>query len=76
MFFVDDVLMSPFKEFMFLAREVANAVDKEKENQKLNLMTDLTALHKMLESGEISDDDFDDREAEILDLLERFESGD
>lgn len=76
MFFVDDVLMSPFKRFMFLAREVANAVDKEKENQKLNLMTDLTALHKMLESGEISDDDFDDREAEILDLLERFESGD
>lgn len=76
MFFVDDVLMSPFKGFMFLAREVANAVDKEKENQKLNLMTDLTALHKMLESGEISDDDFDDREAEILDLLERFESGD
>ncbi|HBJ35697.1 MAG TPA: hypothetical protein DDZ51_13320 [Planctomycetaceae bacterium] len=76
MFFVDDVLMSPFKGFMFLAREVANAVDKEREDRKTNLMSDLTALHKMLESGEISDDDFDDREADILDLLERLESGD
>jgi hypothetical protein len=76
MFFIDDVLMSPFKGFMFLAREVANAVDKEKEDRKTNLMSDLTALHKMLESGEISDDDFDDREAEILDLLEQLESDD
>ncbi len=74
MFFLDDVVMSPFKGFMFLAREVANAVDKEKENQKLHLMSDLTSLHKMLEGGEISDDEFDEREAAILDLLERFES--
>jgi hypothetical protein len=75
MFFIDDVLMSPFKGFMFLAREVANAVDKERENRKLNLMSDLTALHKMIESGEISDDEFDEREAEILDQLEQLDSG-
>lgn len=61
---------------MFIAREVANAVQKEQENQKLNLMSDLTELHKRLENGEIDEDTFDEQEALILDQLESLESDD
>lgn len=72
MFFVDDVMMSPFKGFMFLAREVANAVEQEQENRRDNLMHELTELHRLFEKGDMSDEDFDAREAEILDLLDQF----
>lgn len=74
MFILDDLVKSPFNGFMFLAREVANAVQKEQENDKLNLMSELTELHKRLENGEIDSDEFDEREAGILDQLESFES--
>lgn len=76
MFILDDLAKSPFKGFMFLAREVANAVEKEQENQKLNLMSDLAELHKRLENGEIDEDEFDDQEALILDQLESLETDD
>ena len=72
MFLIDDVMMSPFKGFMFLAREVANAVEQEQENRRDSLMTELTELHRLFEKGDISDEDFDAREAAILDLLDQF----
>ena len=72
MFLVDDVMMSPFKGFMFLAREVANAVEQEQENRRDSLMNELTELHRLFERGDISDEDFDAREATILDLLDQF----
>ena len=72
MFLVDDVMMSPFKGFMFLAREVANAVEQEQENRRDSLMNELTELHRLFERGDISDEDFDAREAAILDLLDQF----
>jgi uncharacterized membrane protein len=70
MFYIDDLLMSPFKGFLFIAKEVAKAVDQEKEDQRANNMAQLSALHAMLEAGEITEDEFDEREAELLDLLE------
>lgn len=72
MFFIDDIVMSPFKGFMFLAKEVANAVEQEKESRRDSLMNELTELHRLFEKGELSDDDFDAREASILDLLDQF----
>jgi len=74
MFVLDDLAKAPFKGFLFLAREVANAVNMEQENQKLSLMSQLTDLHKRLESGEIDPDEFDDLEAELLDQLEQFDN--
>lgn len=72
MFFVDDIVMSPFKGFLFLAKEVANAVEQEKESRRDALMTELTELHRLFEKGELSDEDFDTRESVILDLLDQF----
>ena len=70
MFFLDDVVMSPFKGFLFIAKEVAKAVDQAREADRNNAMRELSELHLKLESGEITDDEFDARESELLDLLE------
>jgi uncharacterized membrane protein len=70
MFYLDDLVMSPFKGFLFIAKEVARAVEQEKENQRTNNMAQLSALHAQLEAGEISEEEFEEREAELLDLLE------
>ena len=70
MFYLDDLVMSPFKGFLFIAKEVAKAVEQEKENQRASNMAQLSALHAHLEAGEITEEEFDDREAELLDLLE------
>lgn len=74
MFFLDDVMMSPFKGFMFIAREVAKAVEQQAEQDRADLMSQLSLLHAKLENGEINEDEFDEQEAEILDRLEQFNS--
>ena len=70
MFYLDDLMLSPFKGFLFIAKEVAKAVEQEKENERANNMAELSALHARLEAGEITEEEFDEREAELLDLLD------
>lgn len=70
MFYIDDLMMSPFKGFLFIAKEVAKAVEKEKENQRASNMAQLSALHAQLEAGEISEEEFEEEEVRLLDLLE------
>lgn len=70
MFFLDDVVLSPFKGFLFIAKEVAKAVDQARENERAGAMKELSMLHQQLESGEIDEDEFDERESQLLDFLE------
>ena len=70
MFYLDDLVMSPFKGFLFIAKEVAKAVEQEKEKERTNNMAELSALHARLEAGEITEEEFDERESELLDLLD------
>jgi len=71
MFFVDDLIMSPFKGFLFIAREVAKAVEQEAEQERTEVMSQLALLHSKVEKGEITDDEFDELETELLDRLEQ-----
>ena len=56
---------------MFLAKEVQKAAEQEREEQRGQLMEELTQLHRLLELEEIAEEEFDAREANILDLLEK-----
>ena len=71
MFFVDDLIMSPFKGFLFIAREVAKAVEQEAEQERTEVMSQLALLHSKVEKGEITDDEFDELETKLLDRLEQ-----
>jgi len=71
MFFVDDLVMSPFKGFLFIAREVAKAVEQEAEQERTEVMSQLAQIHSRVEKKEITDDEFDELETELLDRLEQ-----
>lgn len=73
MFVFDDLAKAPFKGFMFIVREVANAADQELAQRRVDLMSELSELHLKLEKGEIDEDQFDQREQELLDQLEEMD---
>ncbi len=62
--------MSPFKGFLFIAKEVAKAVEQQAEKDRADTMQSLSQLHARLERGEISEDEFDELETQLLERLE------
>ena len=74
MFVFDDIAKAPFKGFMFIVREVANAAQQERAQRRADVMTELSSLHLKLENGEIEEDEFDELEQGLLDLLEELDS--
>ena len=73
MFILDDMAKAPFKGFMFIVREVANATQQEIARQRSDVMAKLSQLHLQLENGDVDEDEFDDREKELLDRLEEID---
>jgi len=70
MLLIDDILMAPFRSLMWIFREIHNAAEQEMANEAKNLTARLSELYMLLESGNISEEEFDQKEAEILDRLE------
>ncbi len=70
MFFFDDIMLSPFKGLLFIAKEIAKAADQQAENERNDAMTQLSLLHQQLENGEITEDEFNEREEALLNLLD------
>jgi hypothetical protein len=78
MFIIDDLLAAPIRSLMFVLKKVNEAVQKELEAEEKAIMASLTALHRELDSGAITEEEFDAREQELLGRLEglRTEDGD
>ncbi|RJX35692.1 MAG: gas vesicle protein GvpG [Desulfarculus sp.] len=70
MLLIDDLLMAPFRGLLWIFREIHNAAEQEMASEAENLTAQLSELYLLLESGNISDEEFDQKEAEILDRLE------
>jgi len=70
MLLIDDILMAPFRSLLWVFREIHNAAEQEMANEAENLTAQLRELYMLLESGNLSDAEFDQKEAEILDRLE------
>ena len=70
MFFVDDILLSPFKSLMWICRELQKTVDQEYTNERQRLTDELSKAYMMLETGQIGDSEFEKLEDEILDRLD------
>ena len=66
---VDDILMMPFKGFIGVFKEIYKIADEEL-NSKEALQKKLLGLQMRLEMGEISEEEYTEQEAEILDRLE------
>jgi hypothetical protein len=71
MFLIDDILLAPGSFVIWVMRKVHEAAQEELENDTARITTDLTELHRKLEIGAITESQFEAREKELLDRLDR-----
>jgi predicted ribosome quality control (RQC) complex YloA/Tae2 family protein len=73
MFLVDDLLLAPFRGIKFIAESVHDAAQEHIENERQALRDEINDLYMQLEIGEITEEEFERREEEILDRLDELE---
>ncbi len=73
MFLVDDLLLSPVKGLMAIGRRVRQAARQEFEQQQRTIVTNLSELHHLAETNQIGQNDFDVRETDLLERLEKIQ---
>jgi hypothetical protein len=74
MFLIDNLLLLPMTSTLRLVRAIESATQEETAKSADALRAELTELYRMLETGGISSDEFDAREAQLLDRLDTIES--
>lgn len=70
MLIVDDILLSPLHGILWIAREVHQAAKQEVAGQSEALTAELRELYMLLETGKISEPEYEAREKELLDRLQ------
>lgn len=73
MLIIDDILFFPVRSIFWLFREISSAVDQELTSQVDDIMAELSELYMMLETRQITEDEFDKREKELLDRLDEIQ---
>jgi len=73
MFLIDDLMLSPAKFVLWVFRQVQEAAQEELSGERQRLTAELGQLHAMLESGRLSEDEFDTLEGVLLDRLDALE---
>jgi hypothetical protein len=74
MFLIDDVLLSPVKGVLWVFREIHDAAQKEKAGESESITAALSELYMRLDTGEISEVEFDAQEKVLLDRLDRLQA--
>jgi cytochrome c-type biogenesis protein CcmH/NrfG len=73
MILIDRILLAPIFGTVWIARKIQEAVSAEQEAESEALTDQLSELYMQLETGRISEEEFDAREAELLDRLDALE---
>ena len=74
MLLVDDILLFPASGILWIFRAVNQAAQEEMAGEAEALKAELRDLYMMLETGVISEDEYDTREKALLDRLENLQS--
>lgn len=74
MVIVDDILLFPMRGLLFVFKEIHKAVQEEFKNEAEGIRGELSRLYLQLESGQLTEAQFDQREKELLDRLDELES--
>ena len=74
MFLVDDLLLSPVKGIFWLFKEIHDAAEQELAGEGEAITAALSELYMKLETGQITEAEFDARETELLDRLDRLQA--
>jgi hypothetical protein len=70
MLLLDDILLFPIKSIFWMFREIHNAAQQELATEAESITSELSELYMMLETGRITEAEFDMREKELLDRLD------
>lgn len=70
MFLVDDILMAPARGLLWIFKEIGHAVEEDRANETEAITTKLSELYMMLETGQMTEADFDAAEKMLLDRLD------
>jgi uncharacterized membrane protein len=73
MFIIDDILLFPVKGMFWIFRELHKAAQQELATEAETITEELSELYMMLETGRITEDEFDAREKELLDRLDEIQ---
>ena len=74
MFFVDDLLMSPIKGVLWVFKEIHDAAEQELAGEGEAITAALSELYMKLETGLITEEQFDAQEKVLLDRLDRLQA--
>lgn len=70
MFLVDDILLAPTRGLLWIFKEIQHAVEAEQANEAEAITTKLSDLYMMLETGQMTEAEFDAAEKVLLDRLD------
>jgi hypothetical protein len=76
MFLVDDLLASPMKGILWVFREIHDAARQELEGEGEAITAALSELYLKLETGQITEAEFEAQEQALLDRLDRLQADD
>jgi hypothetical protein len=70
MFLVDDILMAPARGLFWVFKEIHRAAEEEQANEADAITAKLGELYMMLETGQMTEAEFDAAEKGLLDRLD------
>lgn len=73
MFLIDDLLLSPIKGILWVFREIHDAAQQEQAGEGESITAALSELYMKLETGQITEAEFDAQEKVLLDRLDRLQ---
>ncbi|MBM4285539.1 MAG: gas vesicle protein GvpG [Deltaproteobacteria bacterium] len=74
MFLVDDILLSPVKGVLWVFREIHDAAQQELAGESDAVTAALSELYMRLDTGQITEEEFDAQEKVLLDRLDRLQA--
>jgi hypothetical protein len=76
MLLVDDILFSPIKGINWIFRKIHELAEEELTGEADRIRENLTELYMQLETGEITEEEFEQQEALLLDRLDALDEED
>jgi len=75
MFLIDDILMAPARGLLWVFKEIHRVAEEDQANEVESITAKLSDLYMMLETGQMTEADFDAEEKILLDRLDAIKEG-
>ena len=70
MFLIDDIILAPVRGLFWVFKEIRDAAEEEQANEAEDITAKLSELYMILETGQMTEAEFDAEEKALLDRLD------